>query len=93
MVVCDLSAAVRKPVWTLGIPSSRCTPKSLRGGSAAGAGRDLLEIYRGLRPDLLVVDGADDEHPNEIAHRLASRAIVKALEETLRTRSNSDKPN
>ena len=62
--------------------------------SAAGARVvDLLETYRDLRPDLLVVNGADDEHPNEIAHRLASRAIVRALEETLPARFNSDEPN
>ena len=62
--------------------------------SAAGARVvDLLETYRGLRPDLLVVDGADDEHPNEIAHHLAARAIVKVLEDTLPTRSNSGEPN
>jgi hypothetical protein len=29
---------------------------------------------------LLVVDGADDEHPNEIAHRIAAQAIARAVE-------------
>jgi hypothetical protein len=41
---------------------------------------DLLPAYRGLRSDLLVVDGANDEHPNEIAHRIAARELVKALD-------------
>ena len=32
---------------------------------------------------LLVVDGADDEHPNEIAHRIAARAIAQAVDEVV----------
>jgi hypothetical protein len=44
---------------------------------------DLLPVYRGLRSDLLVVDGADDEHPNEIAHRIAAGALLKALDEVV----------
>ena len=52
--------------------------------SAAGARVvDLLPVYRGLRSDLLVVDGADDEHPNEIAHRLAAGAMLKVLDEVV----------
>jgi lysophospholipase L1-like esterase len=54
--------------------------------SAAAAGAsvlDLLPSYRGLRWDLLVVDGVDDEHPNEVAHRIAARAILKAVEDVL----------
>jgi hypothetical protein len=42
---------------------------------------DLLPLYRGLDGKLLVVDGADDEHPNEIAHRIAARAIARAVDE------------
>jgi hypothetical protein len=30
-----------------------------------------------------VVNGADDEHPNEIAHRIAARAIVQAVDEVV----------
>jgi hypothetical protein len=41
---------------------------------------DLLPLYRGLDWRLLVVDGADDEHPNEIAHRIAAQAIAKAVD-------------
>jgi hypothetical protein len=49
--------------------------------SAAGAQVvDLLPVYRGLRWDLLVVDGADDEHPNEIAHRIAAGALLRELD-------------
>lgn len=44
---------------------------------------DLLPQYRGLDWRLLVVDGADDEHPNEIAHRIASQAIAREVREVL----------
>ena len=48
--------------------------------AAAEAGAkvvDLLPRYRRLDWRLLVVDGAADEHPNEIAHRIAAQAIVR----------------
>jgi GDSL-like Lipase/Acylhydrolase family len=52
--------------------------------SAAGAKViDLLPSYRGLRWDLLVVDGVEDEHPNEIAHRIAADVISKALDDVV----------
>ena len=54
--------------------------------AAAEAGArvvDLLPVYRGLDGVLLVVNGADDEHPNEIAHRIAARAIVQAVDEVV----------
>jgi hypothetical protein len=41
---------------------------------------DLLPAYRGLRWELLVVDGVDDEHPNEIAHRIAAGVILHTLD-------------
>ena len=44
---------------------------------------DLLPAYRGLRWDVLVVDGARDEHPNEIAHRIAQNVIVSSLDALL----------
>jgi hypothetical protein len=44
---------------------------------------DLLPAYRGLRWDLLVVNGADDEHPNEIAHRIAAGVILRALDDVI----------
>lgn len=44
---------------------------------------DLREVYRGLRWDILVVDGVDDEHPNEIAHRIAASAILHALDDVV----------
>jgi hypothetical protein len=56
------------------------------GDAAAGAGArvlDLLPAYRGLRWELLVVDGAADEHPNEIAHRIAANVILRALDDVL----------
>jgi hypothetical protein len=51
--------------------------------AAANAGAsvvDLLPHYRGLRWELLVVDGANDEHPNEVAQRIATQAIARALD-------------
>jgi hypothetical protein len=51
--------------------------------AAAEAGAqvvDLLPFYRGLDWRLLVVDGADDEHPNEIAHRIAAQPIARAVD-------------
>jgi len=54
--------------------------------AAAEAGArvvDLLPSYRGLRWDVLVVDGVDDEHPNEIAHRIAAGVLLRALDDVL----------
>jgi lysophospholipase L1-like esterase len=56
------------------------------GRAAAEAGArvlDLLPQYRGLDWRLLVVDGADDEHPNEIAHRIAAQSIAREVAEVL----------
>jgi hypothetical protein len=44
---------------------------------------DLLPYYRGMDWRLLVVEGALDEHPNELAHRIAAQALVSALEATV----------
>lgn len=44
---------------------------------------DLLPRYQGLRWDLLVVDGPRDEHPNEIAHRIAAQALARAVDEVV----------
>jgi hypothetical protein len=44
---------------------------------------NLLPAYRGLRWDLLVVDGAADEHPNEIGHRIAARVLLRELSDAL----------
>jgi hypothetical protein len=54
--------------------------------AAAGAGArviDLLPTFQGLRWEVLVVDGVDDEHPNEIAHRLAAAAIRPVVEDSV----------
>jgi hypothetical protein len=56
------------------------------GQAAAAAGArvlDLLPQYRGLDWRLLVADGANDEHPNEIAHRIAAQAIAREVREVL----------
>lgn len=44
---------------------------------------DLLPEYRSLDWRLLVVDGAADEHPNEIAQRVAALAISRELDRLL----------
>jgi lysophospholipase L1-like esterase len=44
---------------------------------------DLLPAYRGLRWEGLVVDGPRDEHPNEIAHRIAENVILSSLDDIL----------
>jgi hypothetical protein len=49
-------------------------------GRAGARVVDLLPAYRGLRWDLLVVDGANDEHPNEIAHRIAANVLLRELD-------------
>ncbi len=55
-----------------------------RAAAAAGAHVvDLLPAYRGLRWELLVVDGVNDEHPNEIAHRIAANVILSSLDDVL----------
>ena len=56
------------------------------GRAAADAGArvvDLLPTYRGLRWDVLVVNGVDDEHPNEIAHRIAANVLLHALDDVV----------
>src|SRR5260370_26997822 len=54
--------------------------------AAAEAGArvvDLLPAYRGLKWELLVVDGPNDEHPNEIPHRIAADVLLSALDDAL----------
>jgi hypothetical protein len=41
---------------------------------------DLLPYYRGLDWRLLVVEGAADEHPNEVAHRIAAEALLRVVD-------------
>jgi hypothetical protein len=65
-----------------GYPFAAEHAKVARAAEAAGAKVvDLLPRFRGLRWDLLVVDGPRDEHPNEIAHRIAAQALVRAVDE------------
>ena len=55
---------------------------------------DLLPAYRGLDWRLLVVNGAADEHPNEIAHRIAADVLLRALDDVIppSARTNSTTP-
>ena len=65
-----------------GYPFAEIHARVSEAGSQAGARVvDLLPAYRGLRWELLVVDGVDDEHPNEIAHRIAAGVILHALDD------------
>jgi hypothetical protein len=41
---------------------------------------DLLPYYRGLDWKLLVVEGGSDEHPNEVAHRIAAEALLRVVD-------------
>ena len=45
---------------------------------------DLLPYYLGMDWRLLVVEGARDEHPNELAHRIAAQALVATLDSALK---------
>jgi hypothetical protein len=63
--------------------------------AAAAAGAkvvDLFPAYNGKRWDLLVVEGVADEHPNEIAHRIAADTIMKALDEVVPRSSGAPAP-
>jgi hypothetical protein len=53
------------------------------GRNAGGRVVDLLPYYRGMDWHLLVVEGALDEHPNELAHRIAAQAVLKELDSAL----------
>jgi hypothetical protein len=61
-------------------------------GEAGAKVVDLLPLYRGLDWRLLVVNGADDEHPNEIAHRIAAQAIARAVDEVVPRSGAADTP-
>jgi hypothetical protein len=65
-------------------PFAREHAKVAQAAAEAGAKvADLLPQFRGLRWELLVVDGPRDEHPNEIAHRIAAQAIERAIDEVV----------
>jgi len=67
-----------------GYPFAEEHAKVARAASVSGAKVvDLLPRYQGLRWELLVVDGPRDEHPNEIAHRIAAQALVRAVDEVV----------
>jgi len=68
-----------------GYPFSEVHAAVARAVAATGWARplDLLPAYRALDWHLLVVDGANDEHPNEIAHRIAASTLVAALADVL----------
>jgi hypothetical protein len=67
-----------------GYPFADVHAKVAQAAAEAGARvADLLPAYHGLDGALLVVNGAEDEHPNEIAHRIAARAIAQAVDEVV----------
>ncbi len=52
------------------------------GSAARAAGAtvvDLLPSFRGLNWEALVVDADNDEHPNEVAHRIAAGTIAQTI--------------
>jgi lysophospholipase L1-like esterase len=77
-----------------GYPFAEVHAKVAQAAAEAGARvADLLPAYRGLDGALLVVNGADDEHPNEIAHRIAAKAIAQAVDEVVpRSRAGTRHP-
>ena len=76
--------ALRQPARRATTRSPRSTRRWREAAGEAGARVvDLLPAYRGLRWELLVVDGVDDEHPNEIAHRIAAGVILHALDDVV----------
>jgi len=67
-----------------GYPFTEIHAQVARVAAEAGARVvDLLPYYRGLRWELLVVNGEADEHPNEIAHRIAAQTLLKALDDVV----------
>jgi len=67
-----------------GYPFAEIHAKVAQAARAAGATvLDLLPHYRGLRWEILVADGPKDEHPNEIAHRIAAQALLHTLDEVV----------
>ena len=54
--------------------------------SAGAIVLDLLPTYRGKNWRLLVVEGEADEHPNELAHRLAAEAIAGSVDKLIPSR-------
>jgi hypothetical protein len=76
-----------------GYPFAEAHAKVAQAAAEAGARVvDLLPAYRGLRWDVLVVDGAADEHPNEIAHRIAAGVILRALDDVVPLPERSPQP-
>jgi hypothetical protein len=74
-----------------GYPFAELHAKVAHAATEAGARVvDLLPQYRGLDWHGLVVDGANDEHPNEVAYRIASQAIVRAVDEVVPRPAASD---
>jgi len=76
-----------------GYPFEKAHARIAAAAAEAGARVvDLLPAYRGLRWEVLVVNGADDEHPNEIAHRIAAGVILRALDDVVPFAERSPQP-
>ena len=76
-----------------GYPFAALHAKVAQAAAEAGASVvDLLPHYRGLDWQLLVVDGADDEHPNEVAYRIASQVIARAVDDVVPRPPGSRRP-
>jgi hypothetical protein len=61
-------------------------------GEAGARVVDLLPWYRGLDWRVLTVDGPRDEHPNEVALRIASQAIAREVDEVVPRPASPEAP-
>jgi hypothetical protein len=76
-----------------GYPFAAQHAKVAQAGAEAGARVvDLLPQYRGLDWRCLTVDGPNDEHPNEVAYRIASQSIARAVDEVVAREPGSRRP-
>ncbi len=53
---------------------------------------DLLPAYADLAWQHLVVNGAEDEHPNEVAHRIAAHVLLRRLADVIPDGSAARRP-
>jgi hypothetical protein len=76
-----------------GYPFAALHAKVAEAAAVAGARVvDLLPQYRDLDWRCLTVDGPNDEHPNEVAQRIASQAIARAVDEVVPRAAEARRP-
>ena len=73
--------------------SRRCTPRWRRPRPRrAPASSTSCRTTGASTGSCLTVDGADDEHPNEVAYRIASQAIARAVDDVVPRQPGSRRP-